>query len=313
MITSYSKDSTLYEEDKPFLEYICSVLRQFTDKQLTIKVLFFNREDAANTTHLYEITYSDKSFILKAVNGNNNNILKVKTFIEDQFSDLKSFLILPIVIDVYKSINQNISYQIIPKAPGQSISKLFEQYLTNQISADYLNICYFKLGQTIANMHQKGNTDRSITNLSQIKTQLVHNDLHDHNIFYDGKSIYLIDNDSINKTIDSPSSVAEDLQTLLLQTTYLPPLFVKEAPLTSLQREEIRGFSIAFFKGYVSQLYYLKYSEYLCAVLQNTIEKIYEMTSDQQELSFLNHEDRVVVTSTIIGESISLDEYTDGA
>jgi hypothetical protein len=313
MESSYSMDSTLSEEEKSFLEYICSILRQFTNKQLTIKVVCFNREDAADTTHLYEITYDDTSLILKAGNGNNQNILKVKTFIENKFSALQSFLILPIVIDVYKSANKNISYQLMLKAPGQPISKLFDQYLTNQISADYLNKCYFQLGQTIANLHQKGNTDSGITNLSQMQTQLLHNDLHDHNIFYDGKLIYLIDNDGINKTIDNPSSVEEGLKTLLLQTTYLPSLFIKDVPLTSLQREEIREFSTAFFKGYVSQLYNLEYSEYLSSILQNTIDTIYQSASDQPELSFLNHDDRLVVTSDIIGESISLGEYNEEA
>jgi hypothetical protein len=201
----------------------------------------------------------------------------------------------------------------MPKAPGQPIAKLFEQYLTNQVSADYLNKCYFKLERTVAHLHQKGNTDSRITNLSKMKTQLLHNDLHDHNIFYDGKLIYLIDNDGINKTIDTPSVVEEDFKALLLQTTYLPLLFIKDAPLNSLQREEIRGFSTAFFKGYISQLHNLEYSEYLSSVLQNTIEKIYQIADDQPELSFLNHDDRSLVTSAIIGEAVSLDEYNDEA
>ncbi|MCP5369774.1 MAG: hypothetical protein H6909_03710 [Rickettsiaceae bacterium] len=292
------------------IEYIYNSIRNFISDQFTIREIIIPEDKNYNDAiKLYELTHHNTSFILKITNKDSGNIFKVAQLIEQNFAELKNFLIIPIVIATYNNSGNVISYQLMYKAPGQSVAELFDQYLTNQLDVSYLNNCYFKLGETVAYMHKKGNIDLSTNDLKLLKTQLLHNDLHDDNILYDGKSIYLIDNEGINVSINNPSSVDSDLSTILFQTTHLPLVFINNSLVTTKQSEEIIGFTKYFLKGYISQLGGIEYTEYLLSVLEHTMNTIYQsLEENQQELLSLCDKDTKDTIYDIIVEPILLGE-----
>lgn len=302
--------SEIASKDALFLEHILNILHKLDiDQEFTVKEISCDTENCSDTIKLYEFNSSEISFIIKVGKKNNQDILDVKNFVESQYPELKNFLILPIIIESYTEDQKNISYnyQIMIKAPGRSVGQLFSDYLAGQLDANYLNNCYFKIGQTIAKLHQTGNIDPSIPNFSEIKTCLLHNDLHDGNIFYDGHSIYLIDNAEINQTINTPSSIGKDLKTILLQTTYLPCLFI-HSQLTETQLKEIADFTKSFLKGYASEFKNIECSEYLSDIVKETVDTVYHSSSNDSESPlFLNPEERLATTLNIIGESIETD------
>lgn len=299
--------SAIMSNDTLFLEHILNILNKLNvDQQFTIKEISFDTENCSETIKLYEFNSREIAFIIKVGKKNNQDILDVKNFVESKYPELKNFLILPIIIGSYTEDQKNINYhyQIMIKAPGRSVGELFSDYLAGQMDANYLNNCYFKIGKTIAKLHQNGSIDHSLPNLSEVKTYLLHNDLHEDNIFYDGNTIYIIDNAEISQNINNSSSIDKDLKTILLQTTHLPCLFI-HSQLTDTQRKEIADFTKSFLQGYISELQNVKYSEYLSDIVKKTIDTVYNSAQTDSESSvFLDPEERLAITLNIIGESI---------
>ncbi len=137
------------------------------------------------------------------------------------------------------------------------------------------------MGQTISSIHLKGSIDKSVVDLSKIKTLLIHNDLHGGNIFYDGQSIYLIDNEEFARSIQNPTNVSSDLRSILFQTTYLHVLFFATEQNTATQRKELFDFTKCFFKGYTSNLKGINFSEYLYSFIDQSSSKLCQIDTNE--------------------------------
>lgn len=184
------------------------------DSGADIRIIPHMNEHGGSTVFLYSVIYENEEFFVKGEKFDYaRQFNKIANFIDTNCPELREIINLPFISTSFcDQDNNHYFYSISKKAPGISLYELEQSVARGEYDYEILEFAYFKFGQAIATMHLAGAVDKSVAELSQLKTHIVHHDLHPGQVFFDGEKITVIDNISLELSTDHPMTTSGDIR-----------------------------------------------------------------------------------------------------
>lgn len=214
-INNFNNSFADQKQDDLEIALIKSIINRLDiDSGTDIRIIPHMNEHGGNTVFLYSVIYENQEFFVKGERFDyTRQFDKIANFIDTNCSELREIVNLPFIFTSFcDQDNNHYFYSISKRADGISLYELEQSVARGEHDYEVLEFAYFKFGQAIATMHLAGAVDKSVSELSQLKTHIVHHDLHPGQVFFDGERITVIDNISLELSTDYPMTTSGDIR-----------------------------------------------------------------------------------------------------
>jgi hypothetical protein len=250
--------SSFQENDLKFIREVFNKSGIILSEPLNVEEIRLDEGSAAVTRKLYRIKHSNRSYILKELEEiipakHCQDVHKVSEFFKkNALKPSAPQLILSLFTGSIVIDRETKYFDLQPEAAGKSLSSLMNAFLSGEIDLDLVH-CFSQIGSTIGSLNLQGATNHELISFNDFKSHYIHPDLHDENIFYEESSgtISLIDLDLMSQALDQPSSVENQLKTILRQSMRVFILLLNDdGPGHASQKKQIEAATSEFLRSY---------------------------------------------------------------